>query len=350
MTEHDSLTYEPGNERDRDDILVTVASLYYDQNQNQQQIADRLEISRSSVSRMIKEARDRGIVEIQIKRPLYRNYQLEQALLDRFGIRDAYVLLTGNLGEADVVLNAIGRLAASYLNRVIDGLPPGSSIGIAWGTGAYAAANALSVNQEKQIDVVQLLGSVGAPNPLIDGPDLARMLASKLGGRHFYLHAPVLVEQNGLRDMLYRESAVRDALARIDDLAAAVTGIGTVQPEASSFLRTGHLTVAELEALQAQGIVGETCGRFFDQNGRSDGYEINEHVVGIELDALQKIPRVVAVAHGLPKVKAILGALRGKLMTVLCTDDVTAQAILAADGAPPVMTSDDRTHGRNGAV
>lgn len=344
MTEYDSPNYETGSERDRDDILVTVASLYYDQNQNQQQIADRLEISRSSVSRMIKEARDRGIVEIKIRRPLYRNYELEQALLDRFAIRDAYVLLTGNLGEPDAALNAIGRLAAGYLNRVIESLPAGTSIGIAWGTGAYAAATALSAHPEKQIDVVQLLGSVGAPDPLIDGPDLARMLAGKLGGRHFYLHAPVLVEQDGLRDMLYRESAVREALARIDTLALAVTGIGTVQPEASSFLRTGHLTLAELEGLQSQGIVGETCGRFFDQDGRSDGFEINEHVVGIELTALQKIPRVVAVAHGLPKVQAILGALRGKLMTVLCTDDITARAILATDDA--VNAAAARANGR----
>lgn len=339
MTANESLTFESDNERDRDDLLVTVASLYYGQNQNQQQIADRLEISRSSVSRLIKEARDRGIVEIRIKRPLYRDYELEQTLIDRFGIRDAYVLLTGNLREPGAALNAIGRLAAGYLNRVLDGLPPGSSIGIAWGTGAFAAANAVAVNQEKQIDVVQMLGSVGAPDPLIDGPDLARMLASKLGGRHYYLHAPVLVEQNGLRDLLYREPAVRDALARIDSLAVAITGIGTVQPEASSFLRTGHLTVAELEALQAQGIVGETCGRFFNQDGQSRGFEINEHVIGIELNALQQIPRVVAMAHGLPKVAAILGALRGRFMTVLCTDDITARAILAAETARTPVSS-----------
>lgn len=339
MIEQEEYASDSGSDRERDDLLVTVASLYYDQNQNQQQIADRLEISRSSVSRMIKEARDRGIVEIQIKRPLYRNYELEQRLLDRFGIQDAYVLLTGNVSQPDAGLAAIGRLAAGYLKRVIDGLAPHSSIGIAWGTGVYAAVSALPQSQDKQIDVIQMLGSVGAPNPLIDGPDLARMAAAKLGGRHYYLHAPVLVEQTGLRDMLFREPAVREALARIDSMAMAITGIGTIQPAASSFLRTGHLSVAELEELEEQGIVGETCGRFFNAQGESECYEINQHVVGIELSVLQQISRVVAVASGLPKVAAILGALRGHLLTVLCTDDITARAILESDDGARRPTS-----------
>ncbi len=320
----------------RDDLLVVVASLYYEQNQNQQQIADRLEISRSSVSRLIKEARDRGIVRISIQKPTHRNLALEQALIDRFGLRDAYVLHTSrdNGGEhrsEQELLQAVGRLAASYLQRVVESLAPGSHIGIAWGTGVYAAVSALPEDRSKRIDVVQMLGSVGAPNSLIDGPDLARMVAGKLGGRHYYLHAPVILEQVALRDLLYKEPAVREGLERARTAQLAITGIGTVRDEASSFLRTGHLTREDLAHLRSQGIVGETCGRFFDAGGNCQGFEINQQVVGIELDDLRRIPRVMAVARGLPKAQSILGALRGRYLTVLATDDVTAQAILELD-------------------
>lgn len=323
--------YDEGRD-ERTDLLVTVASLYYELNQNQQQIADRLEISRSSVSRMIKEARDLGIVEIRIHKPVNRDFALEQALIDRFGLQDAYVALGSGEQREEEVLYAVGRLAATYLQRVLEMLPPQACIGIAWGTGVYAAVNALHEDRARRIDVVQIIGSVVAADSLIDGPDLARHAASKLGGRHFDLHAPVLVEQVALRDLLFQEPSVRDGLQRGRSVALAIIGIGTVQEEAASFLRAGHLSPADLANLRGLGIVGETCGRFFDLNGNYEGFAINEHVIGIGLDDLRRIPRVIAVARGLPKAASILGALRGRFMTVLATDEVTARAVLALAG------------------
>jgi len=157
------------------------------------------------------------------------------------------------------------------------------------------------------------------------------MLARKLGGRHYYLHAPVLVEKAPLRDMLYEEPVVREGLQRAGAVALAITGIGTLETEASSFLRAGHLTEQDLVALRKTGLVGETCGRFFDLEGRCDGYAINQRVVGIELNQLRMVPRVVAVALGLPKALSILAALHGRYLNVLATDDITARAVLDLD-------------------
>lgn len=315
----------------RDDLLVTVATLYYEENQNQQQIADRLGISRSSISRMIKEARDRGIVEIYIHKPVYRDHKLEQQLIDRFGLRDAYVLQTGAGQSEEDLLTAVGGLAASHIDRVADQLAPGSCIGVAWGTGVHAAVSRLRPNLEKRFNVVQMLGSVGAPNSQVDGPDLARIAAECYGGLHYYLRAPVLVEQPTLRQMLYQEPAVRDGLARLHAAQLAITGVGTVEEQASSFLRTGNLTVADLAGLRAMGIVGETSGRFFDAHGEYASYEINQRIIGISLEDLRQIPHVIAVARGLAKAQAILGALRGRFMNILATDDLTARAVLEHD-------------------
>lgn len=332
------------NKEERTDLLVMVATLYYELNRNQQQIADRLEISRSSVSRMIKEARDQGIVEIRIHKPVNRDYALEQALIDQFGLQDAYVLRTPVEKREDEILWGVGRLAANYLQRVIEMLPPRVCMGIAWGTGVYAAISALQEDRSRQIDIVQIIGSVGAPDPLIDGPDLARLMAAKLGGRHYDMHAPALVEQPALRDMLFAEPAVRESLDRGRKVALAITGIGTVEPTASSFLRAGHLTPADLSELSSMGVVGETCGRFFDGWGRFENLAINQRVIGIGLDDLKRVPRVIAVARGLPKAPSILGALRGHYMTVLATDDLTARAVLqlAEAGEPAAM---DRQNG-----
>lgn len=320
---------DPLNTEERDELLVTVASLYYELDQNQQQIADRLEVSRSSISRLIKEARDRGIVEIHINKSVFHDFGLEQALIDRFGLKDAYVLRTMPGTDEGSLLRAVGKLAAGYLQRVLIGLPVGTCIGIAWGTGVHAAVSALPNSISQHIDVVQIMGGVGAPDPLIDGPDLARMVAAKLGGRHYYLHAPVLVENAQVREMLLAEPTVREGMERAQGVQLAVLGIGTVQEEASSFLRTGHLTRHDLAYLRTLGIVGEMCGRFFDEQGCYEDFEINRRIIALELGGLRRVPRVLAVARGLAKAQSILGALRGKYVTVLATDDITARSVLA---------------------
>lgn len=315
----------------RDELLATVASLYYKLNQSQGEIAARLDISSSTVSRLIKEAREKGIVEIQIRMPIPRDFTLEQEFMERFGLKDAYILQTASDDTGDNVLRAIGELAAIYLELALDNFPTGSSIGVAWGTGVHAVVSALPDNYAQNIDVVQLLGGVGAL--VIDSPDLARMVAQKLGGRHYDLHAPVLVERAIAREILLNEPVVHESIERAKYVRMAITGIGTVHDEASSFLRAGLLSRADLSKLRNQGLVGEICGRFFDIEGRCEGFEINDRVIGIELDDLRRIPQSIAIARGPLKASSILGALRGKFVKVLATDNITAHAIIEAANA-----------------
>lgn len=312
----------------RDELLATVASLYYIMNQSQSEIAARLDMSSSTVSRLIKEAREKGIVDIKIRMPIPRDLELEQTFIERFGLRDVYILQTSSDNTIDNVLYAIGRLAASYIERVVRYFPAGSSIGVAWGTGVHAAVSALPDNSAQNIDVVQLLGGVGAL--VVDSPDLARIIAQKLGGRHYDLHAPVLVERAMVRDILLQEPTVHESIQRARSVKLAITGIGTMQDEDSSFLRAGLLSRNDLRSLRSQGVVGEICGHFYDAEGQYDRFEINQRIIGLEPSDLRLIPQSIAVARGFAKAQAILGALRGRFLKVLATDDVTADAILKA--------------------
>lgn len=314
---------------ERDELLATVASLYYKLNQSQAEIAERLGVSTSKVSRMLKEARDRGIVDIRIHMPIPRDVELEQELAHCFGLKEAIVSQSAGETDETELLRATGQLAAGYLQRVIASLPAGTSIGVAWGTSVHAAVSALPAMPGQQIDVVQLMGGVGSYT--VDSPDIARILAVKLGGRHYDLHAPVLVEQSRVREIFLTEPAVREGIMRAKLVKLAITGIGAVQEKASSFLRAGLLTRGDLAHLRAQGAAGEMVGRFFTIGGRCEGIEINERIIGIEVDDLRRVPLVMAVARGLPKVEAILGALHGNLLNVLATDDVTARSILAME-------------------
>lgn len=312
---------------ERQELLATVASLYYKLDQNQSQIAKRLGVSISKISRLLQEAKDQGVVEITIRMPSPRDIELEQKLVERFGLHDTRVLQTGRESDEQQLLRSTGTIAATFLQGVIGTLAPGSSIGVAWGTGVHAAVSALPDKVGKQIDVVPLLGGVGALD--IDSPDLSRIVAAKMGGRHYDLHAPVLVEQAHVRSILMSEPSVREGIVRARSVKLALTGIGTVQEKASSFLRAGLLTKSDLAQLRNRGAVGEVAGRFYSLSGSPEGLEINERVIGVELEDLRHIPLVVAIARGLPKIEAILGALNGRYLNVLCTDDITANAILA---------------------
>ncbi len=311
----------------RDDLLTRVASLYYEHDYSQQQIAEMVGSSRSNISRLLKEAKQKGLVEIRIHKRIMTDSALEREFQERFGLQRAMIV---DLKEAeyDTRLEAAGQLAAWYLEET---LRPKNVLAISWGTGVSAAVNALSSNPALRTDVVQMIGSVGSIASAIDGPELARLLASKLGGQYYYLHAPLFVDNQQVRDIFLEQPTISETLERARKAQIALVGIGTTESGASSFLRAGHLTESQLAELRQQGAVGETSGKHFNIEG-SAGFDLNHRVIALSLADVKKIPHVVAVACGLPKSRSILGALRGGYVKVLATDSLTAQAVLDESG------------------
>ncbi len=307
----------------REDLLVRVASLYYEHDYSQQQIADLLQISRSNISRLLKEAKQKGLVEIRIHKRIDTVPALEREFMARFGLQRAMVVDSRGITYPEA-LAAAGQLVAGYLEDI---LRPHDVLAIAWGSGVSAAVEALAPRQSLDVEVAQMIGSVGTVASPIDGPELARQLASKLGGQYYYLHAPLFVDSPAAREMFLGQPTIVDTLNRARKATVALVGIGTTEEGASSFLRARHLTEAQVSELRAQGAVGETCGQHFDIEGRTD-FDMNNRVVALSLADLKNIPHVIAVACGLQKRQSVLGALRGRYVNVLATDDVTADAVL----------------------
>jgi DNA-binding transcriptional regulator LsrR (DeoR family) len=312
----------------REEYLIRVASLYYEQDLNQQQIAKLLNTSRSNVSRLLKEAKRRGIVEIKIRKPISTVPTLERQFRVRFGLERVMIVENRGQSYADN-LAAAGQLAARYLEEI---LKPGDTLAISWGTGVGAAVTAMSDAPDLQVEVVQMIGSVGTVESAIDGHELARQLAMKLGGRYYYLHAPLFVDSAAAHKVFLEQPTIAETLARARRADVALVGIGTTEPGMSSFIRAGHLNEAQVAALRAAGAVGETVGRHLDINGNADRFDINKRVVALDLADVKSIPHVIAVACGLPKRYSILGVLRGGYLKALATDEVTAQAVLEAAG------------------
>jgi deoxyribonucleoside regulator len=316
-----------GNAVERTDLLAQVASLYYEDGLTQAEIARQVDASRSTISRLLHEAREAGIVEITIHYPWKTDPKLENHLEERFQLRKALVLSVRGRVYSEV-LRGLGVLAARYIDRA---LTPDSTLGISWGTAVHSTAQALRPKRRLPITVVQMIGAVGIGDPFIDGPDLARLMADIYKGEYRYLHAPLIVENEQVREGLLQEPRIQETLGLARKVDIALVGIGSLVPEVSSLLRAGYLDQEALTELRAQGAVGDICGRHYDVHGHVMDIELNRRIVGIELKDFQGIKQVIGVAGGEAKSEAILGALRGGHINVLVTDDGAAGKVLTLD-------------------
>jgi deoxyribonucleoside regulator len=309
---------------ERVELLAQVANLYFEHGRNQNEIADQLQISRSSVSRLLAEARELGIVEIRINFPLARDVALEEAIAQRFDLNAVYVLNTKNIVQTHI-LGRLGRLASSHLQgRITDD----TTIALSWGTAVFETVQAMRRRQASDVKVVQVIGAAGSSNPLIDGPDLARQLAERLGGQYHYLHAPLIVENSYVRETLLSDIRVKRTLEMARLAQVALVGIGTITPEVSPLVRAGYLTEEEAIGVMEAGAVGDFCGYHIDIQGNVLDIPLNHRVLGISVEDIRSIPHIVGVAGGIVKAPTILGVLRKKLVDVLVTDDHAAREVL----------------------
>ncbi len=319
-------------EHERAELLAEVGELYYLHGRDQSSIAEEVGTSRSNVSRLLTEARRRGIVDIHINHPLGRAAELERRLESAFGLEEARVLASrpGRTPEPRTEaldsLNRVGRLGAVYLLEV---LTDGITIGVSWGTSLESLVNSVSPSRPHTAEVVQLLGGLSRVSQSLSGHVLGRRLADRLGGRFAYLHAPAIVDSTEARDLLLRQEGIADVLAKGRNAGLALLGIGSLGTGSSRALFSRpELISAERKEIRSSGAVGDICARLFDREGRPCDLSANRHVVGLELEDIRAIPRRIGVARGVEKVAGITGALRGRLVNVLVTDEATAVQVL----------------------
>ena len=308
-------------------LLYKVSVAYYVDDLTQKEIAKRLGLSRIKVSRLLKQAREEGIVQITITPPANPHADLERALESRYGLDEAVVVAaTGEHRRS--LLQALGPAAAACLVR---GLQGNEVVGLTWGRSVLAAVDAAPSRTWPELRVVQLLGGLGQPEADVHGAELVHRLAQILGGRPRVLPAPGIVPSRLVRDALLADPQIADTLRLAARAHTALVGIGVVTAPDSVVRQAGTiLTDAEISELQARGAVGDIALRFFDAHGRPIEHEINERVVGLDLEQIRRLPRVIGVAGGPQKLEAIRGALRGRLISTLVTDQHTAVQLLEA--------------------
>ena len=307
-----------------EDMLVQVARLYYEDQLTQADIGRRLNTSRSTVSRMLKECRDMGVVRIQINYPWKRIHQLEKELCQLYDLRECRILESKDR-PVEQTLKGMGLLAADFLD---DFLQDGMTLGVSYGRSIAAVIEQLSPTRHIDLTVVQILGALGSGNPLIEGPDLVRSIANIYKAKYHYLYTPLLVESNHTRDLLIQQPNISDTLERGRQADAVIIGIGAHDNDDSGLIWTGYMGKKEFAFLKSRGAVGHMAAQHYDQEGNVLDVGLNKRVVSIGLESLKQIETVVAVAGSAEKAESIRGALNGGYLDVLITDDLAANKLL----------------------
>lgn len=302
--------------------------MYYEQDLKQQQIAERLRLSNSKVSRLLSQAREHGIVQISVIAPDSDFSELESELEERFGLKEALVVKVDDRDD-DLLKRQLGAAAAEYLHRTVSS---GDVIGLTWGTTLQAMMHVLQPLPIGVANVVQLLGGVGPPEAEAHAADLSRRLARLLDCKLTLLPAPGIVDSAEAQQALLADRHVKGALKVFSKLDLAFVGIGALTTN-SVLIEGSIIGEDEVSELRDASAIGDIALRFFDEEGAALETSLCERTIGITLDTLRRTERVIGVSGGAEKVKAIRAALQGRFVSVLITDHRTARSLLSNGSA-----------------
>jgi DNA-binding transcriptional regulator LsrR (DeoR family) len=316
-----------GFAEDRLSIITKVAKLYHESHLRQPEIAERLNISQSRVSRLLKQAADNGIVRTVVIPPDGLFSDLEQQLVERYGLLDAVVAVPVAADEQST-LAALGSAAAQYLEAT---LGEHERLGISsWSSTLLATVNSMSPSATVRLAdmVVQVLGGVGRPEVQVQANHLTGQLARVTGGDPAFFTAPGIVGSKAARDALMADRYLSAVVGEWSALTTLLAGVGTLEPSPLLASSGNAIDESEQAQLRASGAVGDVCLQFFDENGAKVATDLDSRVLGIASTELRAIPRRIGVAGGQRKLSAIRGAVLGGWVNILVTDLGNARRLM----------------------
>ncbi|SFP65377.1 DNA-binding transcriptional regulator LsrR, DeoR family [Oscillibacter sp. PC13] len=307
--------------------LVEISKLYYLQGMTQEQIAKIFGISRSAVSMYLTDAKNNGIVQVQIKDPSENNEELAERIEREFGIKKCIVVPSGTHNHK-VMLRIVTSQAARFAR---DLFTSHSSLGIAWGSTCSEFMNAFPEDTDLcDISVVPMVGTSLLLTEEYQLNESIRMFAEKLRGYPLFIYSPGIVDTMDDYRRIMDSTYMKPILDRWKNMEYAVLGIGRLQErDVARQLRCGGENMLEEISRYHDMAVGDICARWFNIRGEFIECEHNNKLIGADAEILGTIKNVMAIAIGSSKVFAIIGGLRTGVIHYFVTDENTARQVLA---------------------
>ncbi|MBK0331425.1 MULTISPECIES: sugar-binding transcriptional regulator [Brachybacterium] len=314
------------SQRDR---LADAAELYWGRDLKVEAVGRELGVSRSTVSRMLAQARAEGVVEFLIHRdpdsPAIRRQELE----DRFGIQAVIADVPADASDAARRL-AVGREAAGLLLGLVQ---PDSTLAVTWGSTIEAVSSQLTHRRVRGLHVVQMHGS---GNVASLGKNYGTVILDRFGGAfgadvHLF-PVPAIFDSAQTRRLMWQEGSIRRTLAMRAGAQILLTSVGVPDTDHPSRLyESGFLTAGDVEELARERTVGNLASIFFRADGSTDGIAVNDRSTGMPFDEVRRIPVRLFVAAEAGKTEALRAALTAGLVTHLVVDSTTARELVAGE-------------------
>ena len=307
----------------RDEQSIAVAKLYYESDMSQQKIAEALNLSRPTVSRLLRYAKEQGYVNIQISDPAESMAVLENKLQKKYALQVVKVA-RASMETIMEQKKAIGELAAGYITDIVQ---DGDIIGIGWGSTLFEMAKRLAVKPLQHTKVVELKGGISLNSNKTYAQEILDAFTQAFSAEGRYLPLPVMFDTVAVKDIVYQDKFIKHILQLGRDANIAIFTVGSAT-EGSTIFHLGYFINEEERQRLATSAVGDICSRFYDANGRICEPELDARTVGITLEDLKKKQTRILLAGGKHKVTAIKAALSGGFATALITDQYTAKLLI----------------------
>lgn len=303
-------------------LMIKVARLYHSHSMLQTDIAKRLQISQSRVSRLLAQAEEAGVIHTVVSPPRIINAELEEQIEARYGLNEVYVVDVVSDDEGELGRD-LAHTAAALLQEVAIEVP---TIGFtSWSTTLRLMVDVLQPLRTNTAWVVEMLGDLGPPDLQHDAARATQRLATLTGAQPKFLRTPGVVASLEVKEsLLSRNLHARRALEMLDSIDLALVGIGACEPDPA--LRSGDnfFTDRQFEHMRSRGAAGDICLHFMDADGVPVSLDVDDVVIGVTLDQLRNARRRWAVAGGARKHAAVRAALVGGWVDTLVTDSDTA--------------------------
>ncbi|MEW5818137.1 MAG: sugar-binding domain-containing protein [Spirochaetota bacterium] len=307
--------------------LYETAKMYYLDNISQEEIARKLSLSRSQISRNLKKARNLGIVEIRLNQPRETDCEeLACRLKNRLELKNVLVAQLDHPAKPgdEEVISAIATTAARYLETLI---PAAGIVGIGWGRTVYRTVIGIgSVSKAFNTTFIPLIGSAGQYEPQYQVNTLVDRLSEKFSGKVVFLNSPAILNS----DDAVNHSRTRRNISQAERMWVlcdlAIIGLGG--PVQNSPVLRSEINPELIVKLLKREAVGDILARFFDSHGEICNAEVETSIFGIDINVLQTIKTVVCLSGGEIKIKGIITAASKGFFNVLITDAWSARKIL----------------------
>ncbi len=308
-------------------LKLKAVHYYYEKDYTQTEIAQMLNISRITLGKLLREAREEGMVKIEIvdQRNLGQLLELEVKLKDAFGLLDVKIVDCQE-NDPEEIARRIAGAAARYVEHL---LRSNMKLGMAWGRTLELMVEQMSENRNiTNLELVTLLGGAGTADSRIQPNILAQRVLEKFSGRGYIINAPYICQSPELCSAIKNEPHIAEVLERSCQTDLTLVGIGEKPTPTSSREGGYNFENDTLQQLVQAGAVGDICANFYDIHGKPCNTELRQRTIAIDLADLPKHKKVLALGGGPNKWESVLGALRGGYLNIIITDKFTAASVL----------------------